>query len=166
MANERGITLSSNMGKLVERVIANRINKIIQITDNQAGGRKNRATVDHIVTINNIIQRNKATKQPTIICFLDVTKAYDKAWLEAIMYSMHKSGVITGEWQITKELSNNLTAKVQTKYGTTREIQIKDSIKQGGVLSVIQFANLMDQISKNINQQQIGNTQAQNGQRI
>ena len=166
MVNERGITLSSNMGKLVERVIANRINKIIQITDNQAGGRKNRATVDHIVTINNIIQRNKATKQPTIICFLDVTKAYDKAWLEAIMYSMHKSGVITGEWQITKELSNNLMAKVQTKYGTTREIQIKDSIKQGGVLSVIQFANLMDQISKNINQQQIGNTQAQNGQRI
>ena len=35
-------------------------------------------------------------KKTIYITFLDVTKAYDKAWLQAIIYAMHKSG-ITGE---------------------------------------------------------------------
>jgi hypothetical protein len=32
-------------------------------------------------------------KKKTYITFLDVTKAYDKAWLDGIMYVMDKQGV-------------------------------------------------------------------------
>jgi hypothetical protein len=155
-SNERGITLASNTGKLFERLVNNRVTDRIDITDTQAGGRKGRATDDHIMTMKQLIQINKNNNKPTYIAFLDVTKAYDKAWLDAIMYVMYKEGIKTNLWNTIKNLNTNLTARVATKYGLTRDINITDSIRQGGVLSVIQYALLMDEISKEIAKQNLG----------
>ena len=59
----------------------------------------------------------------------------------------------TPEWsrrenlRMIKNLNSNLTAKIQIRYGLTRKIEIKDSIRQGGVLSVIEYATLIDEIA-------------------
>ncbi len=150
-SSERGITLASNFGKLYERIINNRALKQINITDAQAGGKKGRATVDHLLITKEMIQLAKVTRKPLYIVFLDVTKAYDKAWLDAIMYIMHKEGITDNLWTIIRKLNQNLTARIRTKDGLTRPIRIKDSIRQGGVLSVAQYALLMDEISKELN---------------
>ena len=63
-SNERGITLSSNCGKLFERLINNRIVPAIDMTDAQAGGVKGRATVDHILILKELV--NIAKKQKKI----------------------------------------------------------------------------------------------------
>ena len=55
-----------------------------------------------------------------------------------------------------KKLNEDLTAKIKTKYGYTRNIQIRDSIRQGGVLSVIEYANMMDDIPKELSLRSIG----------
>ncbi len=78
-----------------------------------------------------------------------MTKAYDKAWLNAILYVTHKNGLKGKNWRIVKALNSNLTAKIRTKNGSTRNINIKDNIRQG-VLSVIEYANLMDEIAKEL----------------
>ena len=166
MINERGITMSSNMGKLAERIIADRILEQINMTDNQAGGKKRISTSDHIIVIKNIIKHNRRKRKPTYITLLDVTKAYDKAWLEGIMYALQKSGLREAEWKITKELSNNLTARINTIHGQTREINIQDSIRQGGVLSVIQYANLIDEIAKDLKGHNLGCYQTDNSEEI
>ena len=54
------------------------------------------------------------------------------------------------DWTITKKLNDNLTASIKTQHGYTRQIHIKDSIRQGGILSVLEYANLMDEITKEI----------------
>ena len=47
--------------------------------------------------------------------FLDVTKAYNKAWLDAIMYVMHKEGLKGPEWDLVKnERKPNCTTEHQT----------------------------------------------------
>ena len=53
--------------------------------------------------------------------YLDVTKAYDKAWLDALLYVLNKRGIETENWQITNDINTNLTATIKTKYGNTRE---------------------------------------------
>ncbi len=151
LSNERGITLSSNFGKLFERIINNRIQQDINITNNQGGGTKGKSTADHLLRIMNFIRKSKKQHKPTFVVFLDVTKAYDKAWGKAIMYTLNKSGIKGQDWKISKELNENITATVTTKYGPTRQIQIRDSIRQGGILSVIEYANMMDEITKEIN---------------
>ena len=112
------------------------------MTEAQAGGQKSKATVDHLLRIKDTIKHLRQNKKEAYIAFLDVTKAYDKAWLDAILYVMQKEGTDLPTWKLVKEL--------KTKHGNTREIQIKDSIRQGGALSVIQYALLMDEINKEI----------------
>ena len=155
-SNERGITLSSNMGKTYERIINERASQEVHMSNDQAGGKKGTATVDHLAILKEAIDEAKKRKKPAYMVFLDVTKAYDKAWLDAIMYVMHKEGLNTPEWDIIRKLNENLTANIQTKHGMTREIKITDSIRQGGVLSVLQYALMMDEISKEIKKKDLG----------
>ena len=149
-ANERGITLSSNLGKLYERIINNKIQTIIEMTEAQGGGRRGAATVDHLKYINTYIQEMKKRKKDVYITFLDVTKAYDKAWLKAIIYTLHKSRIKGKLLRIVNNMNQDLTARIQSKYGITRKIKIRDSIRQGGVLAVVEYANLMDEIAKEL----------------
>ena len=74
----------------------------------------------------------------------------------AILYIMHKEGTELPMWKIVKELNSNLRARLNTKYGQTRKINITDSIRQGGVISVIQYALMMDEINKEIIKKKAG----------
>ena len=62
---------------------------------------------------------------------MDVTKAYDKTWLDAIMYVLQQRGLKSKLWKMVKELNSNLLKTIQTKHGPTRKITITDSIRQG-----------------------------------
>ena len=130
--NERGITLASNVGKLYERIINNRMTPDINITEHQGGGQKGKSTTDHLIILNSAIKQAKTKKKNLSIALMDVTKAYDKAWLNAILYTLHSSGIKGKLWRIIRDLNTNLTAGIRTKHGLTRDIQIKDSIRQGG----------------------------------
>ena len=149
-SNERGITLASNVGKMFERLVNNRIGPEVNMSDAQAGGVKGRATVDHILILKELVNIAKKDRKGTIITYLDVTKAYDKAWLDAILYVLHKQGINTKLWKLVKDLNTNLKTTIQTKHGPTRQISIKDSIRQGGVLSVTLYALMMDEINKDL----------------
>ena len=153
-SNERGITVSSNLGKLFERIINERCKAVTNISDAQSQAK--RATTDHLLVLKEIISYQKQKKKPAHLVFLDVTKAYDKAWLTGIMYAMHNNGLVGPLWNTVKKMNENLTAKLKTKDGITRPIHIKDSIRQGGVLSVMQYGVLMDEIAKAIKQKNLG----------
>ena len=155
-SNERGITLASNVGKLYERIINERVKKQVKITKAQAGGKPGCSTVDHLIVLKQTISEIRAKGQTAYIIFLDVQKAYDKAWLDAIIYALHQNGVKGKNLRMIKKLNSNLTAKIQTRHGLTRKIQIKDSIRQGGVLSVIEYATLIDEIAKELRQKNLG----------
>ena len=85
-SNERGITISSNFGKLFERIINRKMIDQIRITESQAGGRKKEATTDHIMRLKDTVCDIRTKYKNAFIAFLDITKAYDKAWLDAILY--------------------------------------------------------------------------------
>ena len=115
-----------------------------------------KATTDHLLILKDLIKDAQNKKKTTYAAFLYVTKAYDKAWLDGIMYAMHKRGLTNTHWQVVKNLNQNLKAQLLTKHGLTEEFDIRDSIRQGRVLSVIQYALLMDEISKEINEEKKG----------
>jgi hypothetical protein len=63
------------------------------------------------------------------------------------MHAMHKNG-LSGTSQ--EKMNLYLKATIETKDGPNRQISIKDSIHQGGVLSSLQYALVMDEIAKEI----------------
>ena len=165
-SNERGISLSSNYGKVYERMVNERILQKINISEEQAGGRKGSSTVDHIVLNKELILSAKKQNSNVDEALLDVTKAYDKAWLTGIMHVLYKQGLTDNHWTIVKRLNENLTARIQTKYGLTRVIKIRDSIRQGGVLSTTMYGGTMDEINKDIKREELGIPINENGRKI
>ena len=151
-SNERGISISSNMGKMFERIINERAKEHINISDMQGGGKKGAQTIDHILALREAIRKGKEV----YIAFMDVTKAYDKAWASGIMHVLEKQGINNKLWSTIKELNEDLKAFVETKHGNTRTIKLKDNIRQGGVLSVIMYATLMDEIAKEVRTRNLG----------
>ena len=146
----RGITVSSNFGKLFERIINDRAKKVTNVSDAQAGGKEQRSTTDHLLILKELIRDKKRKRHPLYLVFLDVTKAFSKAWLDGIMHAMHKNGLTGPLWNITRKMNLNLKATIETKDGPTRQIAMKDSIRQGGVLPGLQYALVMDEIAKEI----------------
>ena len=53
---KRGITLASNVGKVFERIINERVRTKVKMSENQAGGKKNSATTDHILILQTAIK--------------------------------------------------------------------------------------------------------------
>ncbi len=62
-SNERGINLASNFGKLYERIINEWVNKVDKITDAQAGRIEGNATLDHLMTLKQMIANITNKKQ-------------------------------------------------------------------------------------------------------
>ena len=154
--NDRGITVSSCMAKMVERLIKNDITEEIEITECQGGGIPGIGTRDHITIMNTIIQRYKGKNKTLHIVFLDVEKAFDKAWREGILHLMNKHGCSRNNWAYIDALNENNTVKIKTAWGMTKPIDTSSVLKQGSVLSPIQYGLLIDEISKVLEKERKG----------
>ena len=84
------------------------------------------------------------------ISFFAVQKAYDKADMNDMLYVLHKNGFKGKLWHLTQSLNQDLTAKVKTKAGLTREIKRERGGKQGGKLMVPMFAKTMDTLAEDM----------------
>ena len=62
--------------------------------------------------------------------FLGVKKAYDKDWLDTILYVLKKNGIEGKNWEMNKLLNTDLKANIMTRNGPTMERIIKDSIRR------------------------------------
>ena len=146
LENQRGITVSSSIGTIMEELINRRLLCLINFSQAQAGGKKGASTTDHVFILRNIMAAAKKEGKHLIISFFDVKKAYDRADMNDMLYILHKHGLKGKTWRLTRALNVGLTAKVKTKTGLTRTIKREKGGKQGGKLMVPMFAKAMDEI--------------------
>ena len=53
-------------------------------------------------------------KKPLYITFLDIEKAYDKAWLNTILYILWQKGIRGKILRLIRKLNPNMSAQVKT----------------------------------------------------
>ena len=96
--------------------------------------------------LRNIITIAIKEKRNLLVTFYDVVKAYDRADMNDMLYMMNEGGISGKLWRLMKALNEDLTSKINTKVGLTREISQETGGKHGGKLMVALFAKLMDQL--------------------
>ena len=83
-ANYRGISLTSCLGKLFNKVINARLLEYVDtknlISYIQLGFKQNSRTSDHILTLKSIIDFQKSKKKKVFTAFIDLLKAFDTVW--------------------------------------------------------------------------------------
>ena len=66
--------------------------------------------------------------------FIDIEKAYDKTWLDAVLYMLWNNKIRGKIWRLIKEINSNLTAKCRVCNTESQQIKIDSNLRQGGVL--------------------------------
>ena len=139
----RGITLLESVGKVLARLILNRLTEDIcpnVIPESQNGFRSGRGTVDMIFSLRQI-QENCIEQQNSLYqIFVNLTKAFDTVNREALWKRLTKVGCPSTFVNMFKELHRNMEACVTFNSQLSGEIVINDGVKQGDILPSTLFS--------------------------
>jgi ribonuclease HI len=143
----RPIALTSNVSKLFEKIILQRLNYYCEknniLPKEQAGFRKGRCTLDHLVKLSSQIKKQFAHRKSILATFFDVKRAYDSVWHKRLLYKVRQIGI---DGKMLSYLSSFISGRqICTRVGKTYSAfkGIDMGIPQGSVISPILFSILI-----------------------
>lgn len=155
----RPISLTSCVGKLIERMINTRLVHFLEvnnlINNNQAAFRKHRSTEDQITYLSQMIEDGFQKKKSTLVVWVDLEKAFDQVWKTGLMYKLSKIGVGGKMLSWIEQFLQNRSARVRLGSHTSQKKVLRDGLPQGGVLSptlfLIYINDLFDIVPRHVN---------------
>ncbi|KAL1447078.1 hypothetical protein WDU94_005521 [Cyamophila willieti] len=139
--NFRGISLLAVTGKLLSRILYNRIFPLIEsyIDDTQCGFRGGHSTIDMVFAARQTIE--KTLEQDTHICiaFVDISKAFDSVNRDALFKILEHIKCPPNILSILKLLHQNTTSSVLIDGESSESFEVRTGVKQGCVLAPALF---------------------------
>ena len=139
----RPIALTAALCKIMERLIANRLNWYLEknhlFNKNQSGFRKNKSTIDQIMRLQNEIQNSINHNECTVGVFLDFNKAYDMLWREGLLYKISKLNISGNMYHWIKDFLTDRTFQVKVGNSLSSRFKLEHGTPQGSVISPLLF---------------------------
>ena len=135
--NYRGISLLSIAGKILCKVIINRLNTHLLdeiVPESQCGFRKNRGTVDMIFCARKIQEKGKEQNKDLYILFVDLTKAFDTVSRPGLWCILPRIGIPPKMVQIIRCFHDGMKAGL-VNGKEEDDFHVSNGIKQGCVLT-------------------------------
>lgn len=149
----RPISLTSCAGKLLEKIIADRMTYVLEergiLNDNQAGFRRNRCTTDQVLKL---VQQatdqihNRNTSNRTIATFFDYAKAFDKVWRTGLLFKMQELGLPVRYIRYVRNFLSGRKTRVEVNGTRSREFRLDEGLPQGSSISPILFIIFINDI--------------------
>ena len=156
----RPICITAYIGKLLESIIAKRIETLILTTNQtdpyQEGFSRGRNTIRYLSRLHLEIEADKEKLLTTLCLFVDFEKAFDSIWKKGLMMKLHSLGI---QGDIAKLINNFLftrevTLNVNGTLGATRQ-SAEYGLPQGSALSPVLFKiyvmDLLTELQQNPN---------------
>ncbi|KAI8514657.1 hypothetical protein Bbelb_072480 [Branchiostoma belcheri] len=145
-SNYRGISLSSLVAKIFNKMLLNRIRPAVDglLRCNQNGFREGRSTVGHVLALRRLIEGIKSHNLPAIITFIDFKKAFDTIHRGKMLRILNAYGIPEQIVHAIGSLYEGTMAKVVTPDGDTRPFEIQAGVLQGDTLAPYLFVLVLD----------------------
>ena len=141
--NHRGISLLSIAGKILARVLLNRLIKHLEqglLPESQCGFRAGRGTVDMIFAARQLQEKCQEQHQDLFTTFVDLTKAFDTVSREGLWKIMAKYGFPPTIITMIHQFHDGMMAHVVDDSETSKEFPVSNGVKQGCVLAPTLFS--------------------------
>lgn len=135
MTNKRGLFLTNIISKIYERVLKERNKDEIKkgMSEWQMGGIKNRSTIDNIMIIMSIVERNKYLGKNTYIFYADAEKCFDRLWLDDGIAELWRCGMNMRDAIMVRKMNQRAVITIRTPVGNTEELIVENIVRQGTV---------------------------------
>nr|KAG5698573.1 hypothetical protein BaRGS_027084 [Batillaria attramentaria] len=149
-SNWRGIMLLSIPGKVLTRIILERLKTTLDKTlqEEQAGFRNDRSCTDHIATMRIIIEQSLEWQTPLYSTFVDFQKAFDSVDREVIWKLMSHYGFPPKFVNIIRQLYEDATCQVIHDGKLTEPFTVRTGVRQGCILSPTIFLMVVDWVMR------------------
>ncbi|XP_038077400.1 uncharacterized protein LOC119745248 [Patiria miniata] len=132
--NFRGISLLSIAGKVLARIILNRLVTAISeenLPEAQCGFRPGRSTIDMIFAVHQVQEKCKEQNMDLYAVFIDLTKAFDTVNREALLIILGKFGCPRKFVSLIRLFYDNMTGLVLSGGEASEKFEISNGVKQG-----------------------------------
>ena len=147
-ANYRGIKLLEHLMKAFERILDQRLRKIIEIDNMQFGFRAGRSTTDAVFVVTQVQEKHLEKKKDLFFTFVDLEKAYDRVPREVVYWCLRKKKVTEKLVRVVQATYQDSKTTVSTCHGQTGKFNIDVGLHQGSALSPFLFITVLDVISE------------------
>ena len=133
--NYRGLKLSEQVMKVLERVVEGLIRQRVEIDEMQCGFMSGRGTTDAIFIVRQLQEKHLAANKPLYMAFVDLKKAFDRVPRDVIWWAMRKLGI--DEWlvRLVQSMYKDVRSRVRVGDGYSEEFGVGVGVHQGSVLS-------------------------------
>ena len=133
----RGITLLSQVLKLLEMVLDARIRRRVEadLGEEQQGFRNGIGTADGTYVMRQMVEKRLEVHGSTALGFVDLEKYVDTVHREMVMAMLRWMGVPEAEVRIVESMIEKTAARVVVGEGASEEFEVNIGLRQGSVLS-------------------------------
>ena len=148
--NYRGITLFSVPGKILNRIILERMKGKVDQTlrEQQAGFRQDRSCTDQIATLRIIMEQSIKWNSSLYINFVDYEKAFDSVDRETLWKVLRHYGVPKKLVNMIKNSYEGMSCRVIHEGQLTKNFEVRTGVRQGCLLSPFLFILVIDWVMK------------------
>ena len=154
--NHRGISLLAIAGKILARILLNRLQSHLEceteeaasnkpsslLPESQCGFRQGRGTVDMIFTVRQLQEKCREQNKGLYATFVDLTKAFDTVNREGLWRIMYKFGCPEKFVNIVRLFHDGMQARVKDNGEFSKPFPVTNGVKQGCVLAPTLFSML------------------------
>ena len=141
--NHRGISLLAIAGKILARVLLNRLIIHLEnghLPETQCGFRKSRGTIDMIFAERQLQEKCQEQHQDLYTTFVDLTKAFDTVSRKGLWRIMEKFGCPSKFINMVRQFHDGMQARVLDDGDCSEAFPVTNGVKQGCVLAPTLFS--------------------------
>ena len=141
--NHRGISLLAIAGKILARVLLNRLLKHLEqdlLPKSQCGFREGRGTIDMIFAARQLQEKCQEQHRDLYTTFVDLTKAFDTVSRDGLWKIMAKFGCPDKFIALMRSFHDGMQVRVQDDGESSEPILVTNGVKQGCVLAPTLFS--------------------------
>ena len=139
--NWRGISLLDVVGKVMGRIIQERLQVIAEqlLPDSQCGFRRGRGCVDMIFVARQLMEKTREHEDSLFMMFVDLKKAYDSVPRNALWTVLAKCGVPPTMLSIIRSFHEGMQAGVRVGSAVTNCFEVRNGLNQGCTMAPTLF---------------------------